>query len=127
MTLQEFIESKKINGIIKLKPENKTMKKYLNQFLYIDTYEYLYDDVNNPTLNNWIDIEGIGDGWIWLNYEKSKKLQRKNIIKYAMELYRASKDEICIEYENDIVNIFLEDKYELSIIQIRVSNKELKP
>ena len=125
MTLQDFIKEKDITGITKHKIPNKTMKKYLNRFKYIDTYEFWYDDPDHPNFNNWIDIEGIGYGWLWLDHENSKKLQRKSIIKYAMRLYRYSKNEMCIRSKDGITDIFLESKFGECFFQIRVSNSEL--
>ena len=94
MTLQDFIKEKEIVGITKQKIPNKTMKKYLNHFKYIDAYELWYDAPDNPISNNWVDIEGIGYGWLWLNHKDSKRLQRKSIIKFAMDLYKCSKNEM---------------------------------
>ena len=125
MTLQDFIKEKEIVGITKQKIPNKTMKKYLNHFKYIDTYELWYDDPDNPIYNSWVDIEGMGYGWLWLDYENSKKLQKKSIIKFAMDLYKYSKNEMYIRTENNITNIFLERKDGDCIFQIRVSNNEL--
>lgn len=125
MTLQEFIEKNRITGVLKQKIPNKTMKKYLNSFKYIEVQELLYDDFDNPHVNTWIDIEGIGYGWIWLNYENSERLQRKAIIRFAMRLYRESKNEMVVRRHGDTSNVFLENKNGESIIQIRVSNKEL--
>lgn len=125
MTLQDFIEAEGIVGVIKQKIPNKTMKKYFNCFKYIDTYEFWYDDPDNPNYNNWIDVEGIGYGWLWVNHKNSEKLQRKSVIKHAMSLYRDSKNEMCIRHENNITEIFLEGKGGYCIFQIRVSNNEL--
>lgn len=125
MTLQDFIKEKEIAGIVKHKIPNKLMKKYINQFKYIDTYKLWHDNPDNPNFNTWIDIEGIGYGWLWLNHKNSKKLQRKLVIKYAMGLYRYSKNEICIRTEDGITDIFLESKDGKCIFQIRVSNNEL--
>lgn len=125
MTLQDFIKDKEIIGITKQKILNKTMKKYLNHFKYIDTYELWYDNPNNPNFNNWVDVEGIGYGWLWLNHENSKRLQRKSIIEFAMCLYKHSKNEMCVRSKNGITDIFLESKNENCIFHIRVSNNEL--
>lgn len=125
MTLQDFIRDKEIVGIKKQKIPNKTMKKRLNQFKYIDTYELWYDDPDNPNFNNWIDLEGIGYGWLWLNHKNSERLQRKSVIKHAMVLYKDSTNEMCVRHENDITDIFLESKDRVCIFQIRVSNNEL--
>ena len=125
MTLQDFIKEKEIVGITKQKIPNKTMKKYLNHFKYIDTYELWYDDPDSPNHNNWIDIEGIGYGWLWLNHKNSKRLQRKSIIKFAMDLYKCSKNEMCVRSDNSITDIFLESKDGDCIFHIRVNNNEL--
>lgn len=125
MTLQDFIKEKEIVGITKQKIPNKTMKKYINQFNYIDTHELWYDDPDYPNFNNWIDIEGIGYGWLWIKHKNSKKLQRKSVIKFAMRLYRYSKNEMCIRTKDEITDIFLESKVGKCIFQIRVSNNEL--
>ena len=125
MTLQDFIKEKEIVGITKQKIPNKTMKKYLNHFKYIDTYELWYDDPDNPIYNSWVDIEGIGYGWLWLNHKDSKRLQRKSIIKFAMDLYKRSKNEMCVRIDNSITDIFLESKDGYCIFHIRVSNNEL--
>ena len=125
MTLQNFIKEKKIIGTLKQKIPNKTMKKCLNCFKYIDTHEYWYDEPDDPDYNTWFDVEGIGYGWLWLHNEDSEKLQRKSIINFAMGLYRNSKNEMCIRRSNEITDIFLENKKGNCIIQVRVSNKEL--
>lgn len=125
MNLQDFIETEGIAGVIKQKIPNKTMKKYLNQFKYIETHKLWYDDSDHPNFNNWIDVEGIGYGWLWVNHKNSEKLQRKSVIKHAMSLYRDSKNEMCIRIENGVVDIFLESKYNKCIFNIIVSNKEL--
>ena len=125
MTLQDFIKEKEIVGTVKHKLSNKLMKKYLNHFKYIEANELWYDDPDNPNCNNWVDTEGIGYGWLWLEHKNSKKLQRKSVIKYAMELYRYSKNEMCIRIEDGITDIFLESKDSKCIFQIRISNNEL--
>ena len=125
MTLQDFIKEKEIVGRKKQKIPNKTMKKCLNLFKYIDTYEFWYDDPDNPNLNNWIDVEGIGYGWLWVQYKDSDKMQRKLVVRHAMALYKDSTNEMCTRTENDIIDVFLESKDGKCIFQIRVSNNEL--
>lgn len=125
MTLRDFVKKNKIVGTLKPKISNKTMKKYLNSFKYIDVTEFWYDDISCPNRNTWVDVEGIGYGWIWLNYENSERLQRKAIIRFAMRLYKESKNEMYIRRVENISEVVLEDKNSESIIRIRVSNKEL--
>ena len=80
---------------------------------------------DNPIYNSWIDIEGIGYGWLWVNHKDSERLQRKSIIKFAMDLYKRSKNEMCVRSDNSITDIFLESKDGDCIFHIRVSNNEL--
>lgn len=125
MTLQDFIKEKEIVGILKQKISNKTMKKYLNRFKYIEVCELWHDNPDSPNCNNWIDVEGIGYGWLWLNHKDSKRLQRKSIIKFAMDLYKCGKKEMFKRCEDGITDIFLENKDGDCIFHIRVSNHEL--
>mgnify|MGYP000516090508 FL=1 len=125
MKLETFVKNNHMKVEWKNKIANKKMKKYINQFKYIDTYIYWYDDEQQPNTNTWLDIEGIGYGWLWLVYKQSEKLQRKAVIKEAMKLYKIGTNKICMQKENDIISIFLESKYKDAILKIRVSNKEL--
>lgn len=125
MKLETFVKNNHMKVEWKNKIANKIMKKYINQFKYIDTYIYWYDDEQQPNTNTWLDIEGIGYGWLWLIYKQSEKLQRKAVIKEAMKLYKIGTNKICMQKENDVISIFLESKYKDAILKIRVSNKEL--
>lgn len=125
MTLQDFIRDKEIVGIKKQKIPNKTMKKYLNCFKYIDTYEFWYDDPDSPNYNNWIDVEGIGYGWLWALHKDSDKLQRKTVIKHAMALYKDGTNEMCVFKDDNITNILLASKDGVCIFHIRLSDHEL--
>jgi hypothetical protein len=44
----------------------------------------LYDDENDPELNTWVDIEGEGYGWIWVNHpeEQWHEALRNHMIRY---------------------------------------------
>lgn len=130
MTLDKFVQEKEMHGRFIDKIPNKTMKKLLRQFHHIDIYEFYYDNKHNPDYNTWMEIEGMGYGWIWCKYknrkfkEKLKHNKLKNrLIKYAMQFYNYADDKIFIREEDDIYEVILQ-LYD-TIVHIRVSNNEL--
>lgn len=127
MTLEKYIQENMENKIviIKKKLSRRFFAKFLRQFEYVDTCYYWFDDDENPNINNWIDVEGIGYGWLWLSYKNSKKKQRKAIIKYAKGLYEDSKNKMAHEFHNNIHYFWLESKPGDAIILIRCSHNEL--
>ena len=99
---------------------------------YIEVKEYLYDDESDPELNTWVDIEGIGYGWIWNLTKlrsKFKFLQRRAIRRFAIDILDSvSQETPIIRYEVDEIKYFgfMTDNGEC-YTQIRVSDKELSP
>ena len=86
--------------------------------------------MSDPNLNTWIDVEGIGYGWLWCQNNLRKHfsfLQRKAVRKKAMDLLNSVKKETKILfYEADKIYhygfMIGSDCY----VQIRSSNtKEL--
>lgn len=104
---------------------NKTLTKILKRYKYIDVTEYWYDDPEHPDRNTWIDIEGMGYGWLWCNYkkERSDRKLRKRLRQFGLEMH--GKNDVWTSSFNNIKNyIFCLQK---SIVIISLSNQELSP
>lgn len=97
----------------------------------IEVCEYWYDDENNPDFNTWIDVEGIGYGWMWCSNKirrKFKFLQRRAIKKFAKAILKEIDDDTDIAafyYKNIFVYGFIPKDNPDVFIQIRLSNEEL--
>lgn len=131
MTLQRIIE---LNKLLQYKPSiliKKDLKlfKTIRKYKYIEICEFWYDDPKYPDLNTWIDIEGIGYGWIWCTNKVRSHIeffQRKAIRKWALKLISYIKDNENILYFTDKKNIIhygfmsSQDCY----VQIRLSKKD---
>lgn len=46
---------------------------------YIETQVHFYDG-DDPTFNNWLDVEGFGYGWLWLKYADEEWRWRQMMI-----------------------------------------------
>ena len=91
MTLQGVIKdfnlSDDIYYILKKKDIRIPIKRYKN----IEVCEYWYDDESRPDICCWIDVEGIGYGWIWCANNlrsKSRILQKRAIRKICYGLVK---------------------------------------
>ena len=133
MTLEKIIKtytnSKDIFWII-LKKKNINFKSLLKKKKYIEVCEYWYDDENNPEFNTWIDVEGIGYGWMWCaNKIRSKFefLQRRAIKKYARNILKTINDEDIAVFKDEKIFIygFFHKNNPDVYIQIRLSDEEL--
>ena len=131
MTLEKIIKTHKTfkDGawqIMKKKDINIPFK-YKNT----EVCEYYYDDENNPDHLVWIDVEGVGYGWIWCANKirsKFKFLQRRAVKKYAKSLLREIDDDtdmVAFYYNNLFVCGFILKDNPTIYIQIRLSNEEL--
>lgn len=125
MTVEKFLEEHKYKNVKKLGyVSNKTLSKVLKRYKHIDVHWYWYDSENQPDFNNWVDVEGIGYGWIWCNYtkERNDNKLRKHLIDYVLEWHK--KQEVWT-FDDDIKGyIFSLDKV---VIVIMLSNSELDP
>ena len=74
-TLQNVIKDFKLSdtdySIVKKKDINIPVRKYKN----IEVNEYWYDDESRPDTYCWVDIEGIGYGWMWCANKLRSKLR----------------------------------------------------
>ena len=102
----------------------------IRKYKYIDVTEFWYDDENDPDYNTWVDVEGMGYGWIWCGNrfrEHCKFLQRRAVRKFAqrlMELF-LREDSLVLTYKSDGAECFgfmIEDR---CYVAVRVSDKEL--
>lgn len=131
MTLQRIIELNKLfqyNPSILTKKDLK-LSKIIKKYKYIEVYEFWYDDADYPDLNTWIDIEGIGYGWIWCANKIRRHisfLQKKAIRKWALNLLETIENNEKTLYfidKNNIIHYgFMsgQDCY----VQIRLSKKD---
>ena len=131
MTLHKFIER---NNLLQYNPAILSKKEVdfskIKKYKYIDICEFWYDESSDPNLNTWIDVEGIGYGWLWCKNNLRKHfsfLQRNVIRKRTMDLLNSIKEEtkiLCYEADEIYYYGFMigSDCY----FQIRISNtKEL--
>ena len=101
----------------------------IRKYKYIDVCEYWYDDKNDQDYNTWVEVEGIGYGWIWCSSwirRHCKFLQRRAVRKFAqrlMELFLLE-DRLVLTYKFDGAARlgFMIGNH--CYVQIRVSNKE---
>ena len=107
-TLQDVIKDFKLSDdeyyIIKKKDIKIPIRKYKN----IEVCEYWYDSDDHPDTYCWVDVEGIGYGWMWCSNKfrsKSKILQRRAIRKFAMDLLKPEDENtniLCFDDPNEI-------------------------
>lgn len=128
ITLERYFELNEVdvNILHKKTINHKSLNKYIKQFKYIDVNELWFDDPNNPELNNWIDIEGIGYGWLWLRHKNSKKQQRKDIIRHAIGCTSCVRNEYYTDIDNDVVVLYMLCKDLDCVIVVQLSNKDLE-
>lgn len=133
MTLQGVIKdfnlSDDIYYILKKKDIRIPIKRYKN----IEVCEYWYDDESRPDICCWIDVEGIGYGWMWCANNlrsKSRILQKRAIRKFAMDLLKPEDENtniLCFDDPNEKVHVygFIPKDNKNVYIQIRLSDEEL--
>lgn len=120
--------------------ENKEMLKLQLQLSLIDFSEHraiFYEDIDNISLPTWVDIEGVGYGWLALDDDENKN--KKTIKKYInMNLKNyVGLNYIVFKNKNELIWYFFDNKKdilykhngikELNIEDylIRISNTEL--
>lgn len=119
--------------------ENKEMLKLQLQLSLIDFSEHraiFYEDIDNISLPTWVDIEGVGYGWLALDDENKNKKTIKKYINMNLKNY-VGLNYIVFKNNNELIWYFFDNKKdilckhngikELNIEDylIRISNNEL--
>lgn len=118
-----FIEEgvSRINKIIEhIVPENNRIIKYgqLDEKIILELkmttslYDYIelvinyYDDEENPYYISWVDIEGMGYGWAWMQHEERDwhKMMSK-LVSYESDLLDMS-NTLYFVYDNDDIKTY---------------------
>lgn len=102
---------------------------------HLDIHEFWYDDSDDPNWNNWIDVEGIGYGWISVGTKLRQKfrfLQRiavKSFIIDTLKHYEDIMDQIIVYRDSDgnMCYGFMDGLRNTCFIKIRIGKKELYP
>lgn len=111
MTLDKIIERDNLDELnLILSKKSEINFSQIKKYKYIEVEHYWYEDEDRPEHNTWIDVEGVGYGWLWcVNKIRSKFdfLQRRAIVKYAFEIIANLPDdtEVAI-YENDDIMFY---------------------
>lgn len=102
----------------------------IKKFPYIQVADYWFDNPDDPDENNWIDVEGMGYGWIWdANWfrRRSKFLQRRAIRKLAYGRIDITPTYSCVFVDNtnkgEYIYGFMIDKF--CFTEIKLSDHEI--
>lgn len=98
---------------------NKTFKKILRPFKYVETIEYWYDNEDDPDDYCWVDIEGIGYGWLWADF-KTNHQTCKALKKFATAY---NKNDVHYFMKDGIRTFAIVQPYSIAII--RVTNEDV--
>lgn len=84
------------------------LKMTTSLYDYIEIVTNYYDDEDNPYFNNWTDVEGMGYGWVWLNYEEKDwhKMMSKLVYREADSLLLDMDNTLYFVYENERVKTY---------------------
>lgn len=69
---------------------------------------YYDDDEDRPYCNTWTDVEGMGYGWAWCNYEEKDwhKMMSNLVSREAESLLKNMDDLLYFVYENEKVKTY---------------------
>lgn len=126
MTLEKFIAKEKNAELI---PLNFNLNKVLKNNKYIAYYDLWYDDPDDPDVLQWVDVEGIGFGWLWIANPIRKRvrfLQHRAVRKLAVKIYNSVKDskKFIVDKGNGTKGVVFQFG-ETEIIQILYSNNKI--
>ncbi|WP_080845677.1 hypothetical protein [Cytobacillus gottheilii] len=68
---------------------------------HIEIVTNFYDDERNPFRCNWTDVEGMGYGWVWMQYEEKDwhKMMGKLVQHETKSLLKVMDDTLYFVYE----------------------------
>lgn len=112
------------------------LKMKLSLHEYSEYRDLYYEDIKNVMFNNWIDVEGIGYGWIALDDDDSKNKKTikrlisdniENFIGLEFTVFCKDSEYIWFFFEKENITYKYESKKELYICDkmITYSNKEI--
>lgn len=124
-TTPNVIKHGKLNEKILLE-----LKMMTSLYEYIEVVTNYFDDVKRPNFNNWTDVEGMGYGWIWMNYEEKNwhKMMGRIVADECNYLLTCMQDVYYMVYENErcktyhFINI---NPYGRTDILVGLSNEEI--
>ena len=89
MTLQGVIKDFNLSDDIYYILKKKDIKIPIKRYKNIEVCEYWYDDESRPDTCCWIEVEGIGYGWIWCAIQLSSfpKIKIGNTYRIPKEKY----------------------------------------
>lgn len=65
MTLEKIFEEFDLKRYYPIcSKKSKINFSQIKKYKYIEICHFWYDDKENPDINTWIDVEGIGFGWL---------------------------------------------------------------
>lgn len=75
---------------------------------YIQVVTNYYDNEERPFCINWTDVEGMGYGWAWLDYEEADwhKMMARMVSREAESLSRDMDNTLYFIYENKTVKTY---------------------
>lgn len=109
----------------------RELKMITSLYDYIQMVTVYYDDEDRPYKRNWTDIEGMGYGWGWMNYEEKDwhKMMSRMISREADSLIMDMDNTLYLVYENELVKTYhfisLTGGYYREDVLFSFSNKEI--
>lgn len=127
MTIENIMKEYEIDKLsYNFLNNNSFLHKTIKSYKYIDVCQYWYDDPQDPERCSWIDIEGIGYGWLWYCGKIRRKfdfLQRRVIRNMAIDMLKAlEEDKKILTYEKDGIYHLGAMIDAVCYVEIRLSN-----
>nr|WP_145401609.1 hypothetical protein [Paenibacillus xylanexedens] len=129
----EELKQRKMNIIKHAQLDSKILlelKMMTSFYDYIEINTTYHDDENDQNLVTWLDIEGMGYGWVWANYDEKDwyKMMLRLVNDECKHLKKEMKHTYYFVYEyQDILfyHFVVKDEYCRRDRIIQLSNEEL--